>query len=820
VLQRKATLRYGLRIYDILFLRGRATLITRVPGVLRHGAAAACLGLVWGIGWVALARADSPPEAISASEHALPPIQERYRNADRFLPENLGRLMVDGELKAVFVRDGSGVVYRRGPVGARMILFLDLATRKTREVIAEAQLAARLSTVSGHTVEPSRLELEDPEFDRAHGMLTFGAQGKRWTLRPDGSLVVAGTQVPAGEPGDSPDGRFRVIARNYNLIAVDRHSGAEVPLTSDGTPERPYGRGIPALADILEQGTEDPVMPVSVRWSPDSRYILTWRLDTRGVERLSMTQENPPGRFYPRSFNYIYPLAGAKVLPQADRLIVDVEAALRLHEAKIVPVTIPSESLLYPADPDMGWSNGKARVLWTERGYGQLVVYEVDPQSGHATMTAREAVKPLVTVTSSFLQPAPDWGGELDVSERSGWAQLYLVRPEDPNGGTALTHGAWEVISIEHVDFKHHTLLLTGVGRETDRNPYWRALYRVRLGNTQPTLLTPEPLNHDVKISPDGRWAIDAMSSPTDPTRTVLRDTRDGHIVFELGKADPTGLRASGYTLPEPFKGLAADGQTPLYGMIYRPANFDPRHRYPIIDNVYTGPTTSQVPTSWEGAVRAGAGSVAQIGAIVVMIDGRGTSRRGQAFRLPAYQNLGEVGIDDHIAMIQQMAQRYPYMDVSRVGVYGGSAGGYDAARFILRRPAFFKVAVASSGNHDLRLDKAWWPEVSMGLADEATWERNSNMSVAARLTGKLLLIHGDIDDNVPITESMRLARALIEANRDVDLVILPNTTHRVAQPFFWHKFRDYFTRNLLDEAPPPSAPPPPASAAPTAGPQ
>jgi dipeptidyl aminopeptidase/acylaminoacyl peptidase len=196
------------------------------------------------------------------------------------------------------------------------------------------------------------------------------------------------------------------------------------------------------------------------------------------------------------------------------------------------------------------------------------------------------------------------------------------------------------------------------------------------------------------------------------------------------------------------------------------------------------------------------------------MIDGTGTSRRGQAFRLPAYQNLGEVGLDDHIALIRQMAARYPYMDTGRVGVFGGSAGGYDTARFVLRRPNFFKVGVASSGNHDLRLDKTWWPEVSMGNADEATWERNSNMSVAGNLTGKLLLIHGDIDDNVPITESFRLAKALIDAGRDVDMVVLPNTTHAVYQPFFWKKLRDYFTLNLLGETPPPLGAPQQTAAA------
>jgi dipeptidyl aminopeptidase/acylaminoacyl peptidase len=377
------------------------------------------------------------------------------------------------------------------------------------------------------------------------------------------------------------------------------------------------------------------------------------------------------------------------------------------------------------------------------------------------------------------------------------------------------------VLGIDHVDAGARTILLTGVGREPGRNPYYRSLYRVPLDGTQPVLLTPEPLDHETSVSPDGKWFVDAMSSPDTPTRTVVRDARDGRIVAELAKADAGALFATGYTPPEPFRGVAADGKTPLYGMIWRPANFDPSRRYPIIDEVYTGPTTTNVPTAWRDTITAGAGSVAQIGAIVVNIDGRGTSRRGQAFRMPAYQNLGEVGLDDHIAMIRQMAAKYPYIDADRVGVYGGSAGGYDAARFVLRRPGFFKVAVASSGNHDLRLDKAWWPEVSMGNPDPSVWERNSNMSVAKNLVGKLLLIHGDIDDNVPVTESMRLANALITAGRDVDMVILPNTTHRVAQPFFWRKLRDYFTRHLLDEKPPalplPKPEPAPVSPSPSA---
>lgn len=762
------------------------------------------------------------PAHAAAAPAPLPPIEQRYKLADRYMGAGLRPLIVDANMGAEFVAHGKGVLFHRGPAATRAILFLDLATGQTRTVIAEADLARLLAEAVHKPVKAEDLHLGDPDFDPAAGALFFHAFDRKWTLR-DGTLSEVEKDADHSDDSVSPDGKYRIVAENFNLIAIDTKSGERIALTSDGTRDKPYGRGIAELPDILKQGTEDPKLPVQAEWSPDSKRLLTWRLDQTDVKRLTMTQENPPGSFYPRSFSYVYPLAGAERLPQAQRLVIDIADAFKHHKARIVPLAVPSESLLYPANPSSDWIGGKVRSMWQERGYGQLVVYQSDPETGASTIVAREKIKPIVTVTSSFLRPAPELGGELDVSERTGWAQLYLVQPNDPDGGTPLTKGNWEVTSIDRIDGEKKAILLTGVGREADRNPYYHALYRVTLDGSQPVLLTPEPLEHDLHISDDGKYAIDAMSSPTVPTRTVVRDLSDGHIVAELGHADVSALLATGYTMPEPFQGLAADGKTPIYGMIWRPAHFDATRKYPVIDNVYTGPTMHVVPQDFAGSIFDTPSSVSQIGAIVVVIDATGTSQRGQAFRLPAYQNLGEVGLDDHIAMIRQMAARYPYMDTTKVGVFGGSAGGFDAARFILRRPDFFKVAVASSGNHDARLDKAWWPEVTMGDPAPDVWERNSNMAVAGNLKGKLLIVHGDIDDNVPITESFRLGEALIKAHRDFDMVVLPNTTHRVYQPYFWRKFRDYFVRNLLDEAPPalaafddpnPVPPPAPATAA------
>lgn len=752
--------------------------------------------------------------ARTAALQAAPDIAQRYALSDKFNGAGLADLIDNADVAPRFVQDGKGLLYRTGNRQAQVWHYVDLSTRATRTIATTADILAALTRATGKAVDVDTARIGDLDFDPATGVLQLHALDALWRIDAAGKAEQAIVKKQDDQSLPSPDGRFRIIARNFNLIAVDNQSGREVLLTTDGTREQPYGRSIPQLADILREGTEEPDMPVSAQWSPDGRYLLSWRLDTRDVPKLSITQQNPPGSFYPRSFSYIYPLAGAEKLPQATRFVVDVDQAMKAGKATIVLLAIPFESILYPSPPDMGWIGGKPRVQWTQRGYGQVTVYQADPQTGAARIIAHEAVKPIVTVTSSMIMPAPDLGGELSISERTGWAQLYLVTPDDPDGGKPLTRGTWEVLSVDHVAADKASLIVTGVGREAARNPYWRALYRVPTNGGAPVELTPEPLDHDATLSDDGRWIVDQMSSPTSPTRAVLRDGQTGRIVMDLAKADDSRLRAAGYTPPEPFRGVAADGHTPIYGMIFRPAHFDATRRYPVIDNVYTGPTTTDVPATWNDAHRVSGNAVAQIGAIVVMIDGTGTSRRGQAFRLPAYQNLGEVGLDDHISLIRQMAAKYPYMDVARVGVFGGSAGGYDTARFVLRRPDFFRVGVASSGNHDLRLDKAWWPEVSMGTADAATWDRNSNMSVAANLTGKLLLIHGDIDDNVPITESFRLAKALMDAGRDVDMVVLPNTTHRVYQPFFWKKLRDYFTLNLLGEAPPALSPAPSPSAA------
>ncbi len=729
---------------------------------------------------------------------ATPTVSERYATAASYFAGKAGEMVTDLDLRPVFVAGGAQVLYRHGPKMHGTIMLADAATGQSRALIGDDVLSQAVVAATG---KAGPFGITPQDYDAATNILSFAAGDTAWRYDLKTAHLDKAPPPPLADEGvTSPDGRYKVLHHGYDLVMVELATGREVPLTADGSYDQRYGMNYPLFADMVTANSETPPMRVAVQWSPDGRWVLTYRMDRNGSYIWHGVQPNPPGSQFPRHFDYVYPTAGAAQVPQVLPVVIDVAAALKGTVAPKV-LNVPALPLLWPGDPDLGWNGGKVLYQWQKRGYGELDQYTVDPDSNVATITVHEAIKPLVTVTATAIRPVPELKGSLVISERSGWAQLYFVADgSDPAGGKALTTGNWEVEEIVRTD--PGQVLITGVGREANVNPYYRSLYRVGLDAAIKNL-TPEPLDHDVTVADDGKTFIDRMSSPTAPTRTLLRNMDDGRIIAELGRGDPSALIASGFVAPEPFETLADDGKTKLYGMIFRPKGFDATRTYPVIEYVYTGPTTHVIDYTYRRTINGPAESMAQIGAIVVEIDGSGTSQRGQAFRSSAYQNLGEVGLDDHIHVLKAMKAKYTYFDLSRVGVFGHSAGGYDTARFVLRRPDVYKVGVASSGNQDLRLDKAWWPEVSMGLADDATWERNSNTSVVKNLKGHLMIMHGDIDDNVPIAATLRLDQALTEANKPHELVILPNRTHDTYTPYFWRKHFDFFTEYLLGQTPP-----------------
>lgn len=707
--------------------------------------------------------------------------------ADDHIGGGITRLVDDLDAEAMFVDGGRAVLYRKGPTGQRRILFADPRTGAVRLLIDDAALVAKLKAAGAVRAAGSPTLVD---FVPATGVLTIAIGPRQWLVGLKDNKVRQKAAAPADTARVSPDGKWEAGIENYNIVVIERATGRKIALTTDGSYDRRYGINYPRLGEMVDANSETPPTATLVRWSPDSRHILTYRLDRNDSPIHEGVQMKPPGGGAARTFRYVYPNAGSPHVPDLFPMLIDV------HSGAATMLDVPALPLMSPANPVLQWQGDKIHYLWKKRGFGEMTLFEVDPDTNKAQPIAREALEPGIYESSTIIRYAPRLNGTLVVSERSGWAQLYLVRTgEDANGGQRLTSGEWEVASIEHVAAKG-SILVTGNGREKGVNLYFNMLYRVGL-NGDTVNLTPEPLHHEVTVAPNGETFIDRMSGPTTPTRTLLRRASDGAILAELSRADPAKLAATGYVEAEVFETTARDGKTPLYATIYRPRNFDPSKSYPVIEHVYTGPTQRRFREDYRNNISGIPASMAQLGFITVTVDVPGTSRRGRDFRMPAYRNLWTVGVDDHVHVLEQIKAKYPYLDLDRVGVAGHSAGGFDTFRFLIQRPDIYKAGVSSAGNHDMRLCKVWWPEMNMGLADEETWVRNTNKTYADRLQSKLLLIHGDIDDNVPIATTQQLSEALTAAGKPHEFRIIHNRGHGLAGDEFNRMMREFFVREL-----------------------
>jgi dipeptidyl aminopeptidase/acylaminoacyl peptidase len=341
-------------------------------------------------------------------------------------------------------------------------------------------------------------------------------------------------------------------------------------------------------------------------------------------------------------------------------------------------------------------------------------------------------------------------------------------------------------------------------GRETGEDPYLRHLYRVNLDGSDLQLLTPEAADHEISFANSGRYFIDSYSRADLPTVSLLRSA-DGNVIRELARADVTKLAASGWKPPEPFRATAADGVTEICGLMFRPANFDPGKKYPVLDAIYPGPQTIKTPKNFPATLAGDGQDMAQLGFVVVTVDGRGTPFRSKAFHDFSYGKLGTAGgLEDHIAALRQLAKVHAYMDLDRVGIYGHSGGGYATVRAMLTYPEFYKVGVASAGNHDMRGYLARWGEKYIGPVNGDNYLEAANPVLAANLKGKLLLAWGDMDDNVPPSLSMQLVSALIKANKTFDMLVLPNRNHSFFNdPYFIRRRWDYLVEHLAGAMPP-----------------
>jgi dipeptidyl-peptidase 4 len=724
---------------------------------------------------------------------------EAYRRAEAVLPQHVDELVFMSSVRPQWFEKSNRFWYERSTPAGREYVLVDPLTRRSQPLFDHEKLRADLGRVTERRVQPRDLRLRSAELSKDQRSLEFGFADKRWRLSlADGRLTERAKKEPLGLL--SPDGRLRAFSRGSDLWIADVETGAERRLTTDGTAARPYARPVVNVKKMIGEGTSEPELEPDIAWSPDSRRIATYRLDLTGARRLAIVQSTPPKGAPPKVFDYYYTLTGDDQTPLATDVIIDVTSGA------VVKSKAKAEPILYYGGPSFEWSKDGSSVFERvpARGYKTMRLDRIDAITGDVTTLHEDRSDTYVDYYGHHWSYDEDRDRHFWTADKTGFAHVYRV--DGATGRTTqLTRGDWRARSVAGSSPDGSTVFIVGSGRETGRDPYLRSLYAVAANGRGLRALTPEPLDHDVSVSPDGRFFVDNMSLVDKPTVSVLRSAEDGRIVMELGRADITRFEAAGYRLPEAFEAFAADGRTKIYGAVFKPADFDPSKKYPVIEYTYTGPHYVQTPKTFEaGLLGRTAMSMAQLGAIGVTVDGRGTWGRSRAFQQVAYKNLHEVGLDDHIAAIRSLAAKHQWIDADRVGIYGFSAGGYDVVRAMTRRPEFYKVGVSASGNHDNRLDKATWNEQWMDRALGAVYDENSNVTWAPKLTGDLMLAHGELDENVPVAATLRLVDALMKANKDFDFLIVPNADHFLDDsPYFQRRRWDFFSEKLLGRTPP-----------------
>jgi len=683
--------------------------------------------------------------------------------------------------------------------GAREYILVDAAKPARGPAFDHAKLAEALAKVLGKPVAANRLSLDRLELP-ADGLL-FDTAGARYRcdLATYELKKIGAAQPPArdeaggrrggggGErrfrgPGGnaqrndaSPDGKFTIGVKNNNLFLRAKAGDEETQLTRDGTADDSYERG--------------------VFWAPDSKTFIGLRTRKQQEHLVYTIESSPRDQLQPKLHQQQYLKPGDQIAASKPHLFsVTTKAEVAVKDALFAtPWSIDNSR----------WSADSSRFtfLFNQRGHQAMRVIAIDSSTGAASAIINEEAATFIDYTrKTFYYPLDETGEILWASERSGWNHLYLCDAKTGQVKNAITAGNWVMRGVDRVDAKTRQIWFRAGGIYPEQDPYYVHYARVNFDGKGLTLLTAGDGTHRVEYSPDGKYLIDRYSRVDLPIVTELRSAEDGHLIYELEKPDSTALVAAGWKPPERFVAKGRDGKTDIYGIIHRPSNFDPARKYPVIEDIYAGPHDSFVPKGFQPSYRQQA--LAELGFIVVQIDGMGTNNRNKAFHDVCWKNLVDSGFPDRIAWMKSAAEKYPPMDLSRVGIYGGSAGGQSALAALLTHGEFYKAAVADCGCHDNRMDKIWWNEQWMGWPVGPHYAEQSNVTLAPRLTGKLLLLVGELDTNVDPASTMQVCNALIKANKDFDLVIFPGSGHGAGGAYADRRRKDFFVRNLLHVEP------------------
>jgi dipeptidyl-peptidase 4 len=752
-------------------------------------------------------RSDAPPVVTAAD----------YARAEKFLAPAVTPLVVGGSVSATWLPDERFWYRNTMPDGTEFIL-VDPVKRTRARAFDHARIAAALSAASGTTYGELKLPFERFEFSTDGRSISFDAGTRRWNCDLAGAKCTdvgprrtpeapgggrggrggGGGRGGAGNTAPSPDGKRAAFIRDWNLWVRDVATGQEKQLTTDGVKDFGYA------TDNAGWVTSDRPM---LLWSPDSRKIATSQQDERNVGDMYLV-ETRVGHPVLRAWKY--PLPGDSVVALLHRVIIDVDAG------RVLPLQMPPDYHRATLGDnismnDYKWSPDASTLALasTSRDHKQVVLRIADATTGAVRTVFDETVQTHFESRAGW-QVAWSTNEVIWYSQRDNWGQLYLYDLTTGRLKNQITTGEGPVTQTTRVDEKGRTTWFAAMGREKGQDPYFRHFYRIGMDGKNLVLLTPDGGDHDIQLSPTGRYLVDTYSRCDIPPVVVLRD-RDGKVVMPLEKADILKLLATGWKPPIPITVKARDGKTDLYGMMFRPTTFDPTKKYPIINNAYPGPQSGSVGARTFAPARGDKQALAELGFVVVSIDGMGTPGRSKAFHDAYYGAMGRDNtLPDQVAGMKELAQKYPWIDIDRAAIWGHSGGGFIAADAMFRYPDFFKVGIAESGNHDQRAYEDDWGEQYQGLLtkndnDPDNYEAEANQSVGSSLKGHLLLAHGTMDNNVPPYNTLLVVDALIKANKDFDLLLLPNQAHGYgsASSYMMRRRWDYFVKWLLGAEPP-----------------
>jgi len=589
-------------------------------------------------------------------------------------------------------------------------------------------------------------------------------------------------EAPA--PVVSPDKKWEAYVKDNNLylspVRDEKEKDKpkeEIALTMDGT------------ANLRYDGW-------SIIWSPDSRKLATVKVRDVQERRIPLIESGPSSQKQPILQWRDYAKPG-DVLPVYLPVLFDVEARKQMA----LNVT-PYENQFYLNLT--GWREDSRAFTFefNQRGHQRYVIGEVSAADGSIRHLVDEQTKTFIYYYNNYRHDLADGKELLWISERDGWRHLYLIDGTNGQVKQQVTKGEWVVRQVDHVDEANRVVYFTASGFNKGEDPYNLHYCRINLDGTGFTDMTPGDGNHRVTFSTDRAYFTDVYSRPDLPAISLLRRTADASLVAELQKCDVSDLLAEGWQMPEVFSAKGRDGKTDIWGNIYRPMHFDASKSYPVVEFIYAGPHDSHVDKDFKPAHHL-VSKLVELGFVVVSIDGMGTSNRSKAFHDVCWKNLKDAGFPDRIAWMKAAGAKYKYMDLNRVGIYGWSAGGQNAMAALLFHNDFYKVAVALCGCHDNRMDKIWWNEQWMGYPIDESYSASSNVDNACRLKGKLLLINGELDDNVDPASTLQVVSALMKANKNFEQLYLPGKTHSLGGPFEMHKMHDFFVKNLLGQEPP-----------------